>query len=193
MNGLSAALAVLSAMITPAVLISACGSLIIATSSRLGRVIDRTRSIAEEFVEVAHDEGDRELVEEHRTLLFDQLARATRRSRLLQRAMTALYLALSVFVATSVAIGVVGVTGQQYAWIPILLGLGGAGLLFYASLVLILESRITLAAVDDEMDFVWRLGKHHAPSDLVARQAAQRRIFRRRRVVASEEPDLGKG
>lgn len=34
------ALAVLTAMITPAVLISACGALIFSTATRLGRVVD---------------------------------------------------------------------------------------------------------------------------------------------------------
>ncbi|MBW4605240.1 MAG: DUF2721 domain-containing protein [Calothrix sp. FI2-JRJ7] len=46
MNDLSATLAILSAMIAPAVLISACGSLIIATSQRLNRTIDRVRNIS---------------------------------------------------------------------------------------------------------------------------------------------------
>ena len=44
---LSVAVAVLSAMITPAVLISACGSLLIATSNRLGRVVDRTCEVSQ--------------------------------------------------------------------------------------------------------------------------------------------------
>jgi len=35
------ALNILSAMITPAVLISACGTLIFSTSTRLARVVDR--------------------------------------------------------------------------------------------------------------------------------------------------------
>src|SRR4029453_19430108 len=47
------ALAVLTAMITPAVLISACGALIFSTSSRLGRVIDRTRALSDRFQELA--------------------------------------------------------------------------------------------------------------------------------------------
>ena len=38
------ALAVLTAMITPAVLISACGALIFSTSTRMGRVVDRVRT-----------------------------------------------------------------------------------------------------------------------------------------------------
>ena len=44
---------VLGAMITPAVLISACGALILSTSVRLGRVVDRVRALADRF-EVLH-------------------------------------------------------------------------------------------------------------------------------------------
>ena len=174
------ALAILSAMITPAVLISACGSLIIATSTRLGRVIDRTRQVSEQFAEVTR-EGERTMLDEERQLLYGQLSGLTRRSRLLQRAMARLYLAVSVFVATSVSIGIVAVTGQHYAWLPIVLGLGGAGLLFAASLHLIVESRIALSSIDDEMDFVWRLGQHHAPQNLLDRAPSRRGLFRTRR------------
>lgn len=177
---LSTALTVLSAMITPAVLISACGSLIIATSGRLGRVVDRTRKLSEQFATLAGagEPADPEQRGEERALIFAQLDRATRRSRLLQRAMTRLYLALSVFVATSVAIGVVAVWGQRYAWVPVLLGLAGAGLLFHASVLLIVESRVALSAIDEEMDFVWRLGEQQAPDELVneARRARARRF-----------------
>jgi uncharacterized protein DUF2721 len=178
---LSGALAILSAMITPAVLISACGSLIIATSTRLGRVIDRTRQVSGQFQEIVH-EGERTMLEEERKLLFDQLAGLTRRSRLLQRAMSRLYLAVSIFVATSVSIGVVAVSGERWAWIPIALGLLGAGLLFAASLNLIVESRIALASVEEEMDFVWRLGQHHAPTNLLEGRAGRRGLFRRKQL-----------
>ncbi|HEX8696170.1 MAG TPA: DUF2721 domain-containing protein [Longimicrobium sp.] len=165
---LSGALAILSAMITPAVLISACGSLIIATSTRLGRVIDRTRDVSQQFAELARAE-ERTMLEEERKLMFDQLAGLTRRARLLQHAMSRLYLAVSVFVATSVSIGIVAATAERWAWVPIVLGLAGAGLLFAASLNLIRESRIAVAAIDEEMDFVWRLGQHHAPENLLER------------------------
>ena len=61
------ALAVLTAMITPAVLISACGALIFSTSTRLGRVIDRTRILSERFQELAaHPEKDDMRSEERR-------------------------------------------------------------------------------------------------------------------------------
>ncbi|CDM66611.1 DUF2721 domain-containing protein [Pyrinomonas methylaliphatogenes] len=56
METLSSALAVLTAMITPAVLISACGTLILSTSTRLGRVVDRVRGLSERFEELARSE-----------------------------------------------------------------------------------------------------------------------------------------
>jgi hypothetical protein len=130
MNGLASALAILSAMITPAVLISACAALTISTSARLARVMERTRRISERFGQLVQGRTDGLLLEEEQAVFFKQLTRATKRSRLLQRAMTSLYLALSVFIGTSVAIGIVAVLDQRYAWIPILLGIIGAGCSF---------------------------------------------------------------
>jgi len=52
MNDLSFPVTVLTAMITPAVLISACGSMILSTSSRLGRVVDRVRPLSEKLEEI---------------------------------------------------------------------------------------------------------------------------------------------
>src|SRR2546421_423509 len=83
MEALSSALAVLTAMITPAVLISACGALILSTSTRLGRVTDRVRLLIDRFEEMMrsqHDEG-LEMFEERRAATFDQLDRLTTRSR----------------------------------------------------------------------------------------------------------------
>lgn len=177
-TNLAGAVAVLSAMITPAVLIAACGSLTISTANRLARVIERTREISRQFETVAKDESGAD-VSKRRAMLFDQLRRATRRARLLQRAMTRIYLAISVFVATSVAIGIVAVSSQRYAWIPIILGLAGAALLFQASLLLIVESRIQMRAVRNEMKFTWEAGRSIAPSDLVESDEAGRRWMRR--------------
>ena len=100
-------------------------------------------------------------------MLFSQLHFSTNRSRMLQRALSRLYWALGLFVGTSVAIGIVAVSSRQYAWIPLLLGLAGAGLLLYASMLLVRESRVALEALDAEMDFVWQLGKSHATPELL--------------------------
>src|SRR5688572_3495857 len=109
---MSPELAVLTSMITPAVLISACAALILSTSVRLGRVVDRVRTLSDRFAEMAQKPAaDVVLFEERLELTFTQLDLLTSRARHLQRAMTTFYVALGLFVATSVAIGFVGLTG----------------------------------------------------------------------------------
>lgn len=167
MEALSSALAVLTAMITPAVLISACGALILSTSTRLGRVIDRVRTLIDRFEQMTKSDEDIELFGERRAVIFDQLDKLTTRARLLQKSMTVFYLALGVFVATSVAIGIVAAIGRVgYSWIPVALGLLGSCGLFYGSLLLIREARLALASLNAEMDFIWKLGRALAPADL---------------------------
>ena len=167
MDALSSALTVLTAMITPAVLISACGTMILSTSTRLGRVVDRVRSLSDKLEELAKVEGDVELLDERRTVIFSQLDKLTSRARILQRSMTIFYTALGIFVATSVAIGVVAVTGLRYSWIPVTVALVGAAFLFYGSILLIFEARLALTTIHMEMDFIWRFTKHFAPREIV--------------------------
>src|SRR6266404_4557830 len=99
MDGLSSSLTVLTAMITPAVLISASGTMILSSSTRLGRVVDRVRSLSDRFQQLADSGSTAEFFEEQRAMLYDQLDKLTSRSRLLQRALTTFYLAVGVFVA----------------------------------------------------------------------------------------------
>src|SRR5918992_1190644 len=113
-------------MITPAVLISACGALILSTSTRLGRVVDPVPSLANRFEEMAAGNAkDLPLPDERRAVIFLQLDKLTSRARLLQRCMTIFYVALGLFVATSVAIGAVAFAGGRFTWLPVALGLGG--------------------------------------------------------------------
>lgn len=170
------AISVLSAMITPAVLISACGSLILATSDRLSKAVARTREIANALIPRAPEQRS-DGREDERRMLFTQLDFVTTRSRLLQRALSRLYAALGFFVGTSVAIGLVAVTSSKFTVIPIALGLCGAGLLLYAAFLLIKESRFALAAVNEEMDFMWKRGKEYGPPDLVQKGIKRTRWF----------------
>jgi hypothetical protein len=156
-------------MITPAVLISACGTLILSTSTRLGRVVDRVRSLSDSFEDLAtRREDELELFEERRAVIFDQLDKLTSRARILQRSLTVFYTATGIFVAASVSIGLTAaVDVKRYAWFPVIFGILGTLFLFYGSILLIFEARLALAALGGEMDFIWRLGKVLAPADLV--------------------------
>ena len=160
------ALAVLTAMITPAVLISACGALIFSTSSRLGRVIDRTRTLSERFQELAaHPEKD-DMFEERRLLIFTQLDRQTSRARLIQRAMAAYYTALGTFVASTVTIAIFSAAARTFTWISVMLSVVGTLYMLYGAVLLIVESRMALGAIMSEMDFVWKVSQKYAGEGL---------------------------
>jgi hypothetical protein len=181
---MSPEVSILTSMITPAVLISACGALILSTSVRLGRVVDRVRALSDRFEELSHKHGDEVvLFEERLELTFTQLDWLTSRARHLQRAMTAFYLALGLFVATSVSIGFVGLTGAvggQFYWIPVVFGMVGAALLFVGTVLLGFEATLALRSIHSEMDFLWKLGTHHAPAALLER-VTSRRMWRAKR------------
>jgi hypothetical protein len=151
---LASVLSVLSAMITPAVLILASGSLIMTTSTRSTRCIDRVRERANDLEKLGA--ATDELTTAKRSHLHRQLEINTRRARLLQKAMSRLYFGISFFIATSVSVGVVAVLGLNVGWIPLALGFVGALLLFAASVYLIFESRLALQTTYDEMDYIDR-------------------------------------
>jgi hypothetical protein len=152
-------LAILSAMITPAVLILASGSLILTTSNRLSRVIDRVRELAGELGWAPGAAAAPALDRERRELLADLLKRTVERARLLQRALVSLYSGLSVFVATSIVIGVIELTRFSGGAVILFLGFLGGSLLFYASMLLIVESRRAVTTIFTEMEFLERRGE----------------------------------
>lgn len=149
-------------MITPVVLIMASSSLILSTSQRLSRSIERTRKLASEMNKTVQ-ESEKCSPFEELSVLFDQLELATIRCRLLQKAMASLYTTLFIFISSCIGIAVIYFTDERYAWIPVALDVAGVGFLFYASLILIKESRFAISAVNKEMDHTVRLFRKHFP------------------------------
>ena len=162
-RNLSAGVAVLTSMITPALLISATGTFILSTSNRLGRVIDRVRKLTEQLEEIMRtNEQEIELIEERRDAIFDMIERQSTRARLLSRALMVFYIATGLFVATSIAIGLTSLLWPfNYVWLPVLLGIGGVTLLFCGSVVLIYEARLAFRSLRVETDFLRKLVDHH--------------------------------
>lgn len=151
---LASVIDVLSAMITPAVLLLATGSLVMTTSNRSMRCVDRVRERAAELEELGDKQDEHTDVK--RQHLYKQLEVNTRRARLLQKALSRLYLAVGFFVGTSVSIGLVALLHVNVGYVPLVLGFVGAFLLFSASVYLILESRLALTTTYTEMDYISR-------------------------------------
>jgi hypothetical protein len=158
-NSLAAALNALTAMITPALLISATGTYILACTNRLGRVVDRMRLISDR-VETLFVNESAELREERIADYGAQIRRLHTRLVRLQRALIMLYAAALVFILSSVAIGLTA-AGLTIYWIPVVLGIGGAFLLLAASLQLIIEARLAVNDLELESAFLRKVVTHH--------------------------------
>lgn len=90
---------IITAMLTPVVLISACASLLISPSSRLSRVVDETRALSERvetMMSTPQSDDHRDYRHRQRLLLQHQLPFMTRRARLLQSGLVILYAAVAI-------------------------------------------------------------------------------------------------
>ncbi len=141
---------ILTAMITPAVLISASGTLVLSTSNRLTRVVDRVRTLAKEAQALGREPGS-EAHERHRALVARQLVALTARVRLLRRAMTTLYAAIGLFILTSITIGLTGAIHLPGNSASVVFALLGTSALLYTSALLVLEARMAVVSTLDEM------------------------------------------
>lgn len=142
---------VLGGMITPALLISACGTLVLSTSNRLSRVVDRVRALTAE-VEAGRAEGRPPVDPRRLALITGQLEQLTSRALLLRTSLTALYAAIVLLIATSLSVGLVVLLGWSYA-IPIVFALTGASALFCGSVLLMREARGAVVSTLAEMEY----------------------------------------
>ena len=144
---------VLSAMITPAVLISACGTLIFSTSARMGRIFDRVNVMKGELEAVVS--GTSSYCDERLAFLIEQVQRQKLRASLIHKAMSALYTATALFVSASLGIAINLAYGSPaQSWIPTALALCGGMFLFVASALLLYESRFNLKFVTRSIEFI---------------------------------------
>jgi hypothetical protein len=167
-DALNSTIEFLTAMVTPSLLMSATGSLVLSTSTRLGRVIDRVRHLEERLSELIYLENKDEvpLYDERVEVIVDLLDKVTSRSRILQRAMEMFYYGLGMFVLTSVTIAVAAFF-SAYRWLPIPMGIIGISFILYGTIMMIRETRMATATVNAEMDFTWRLAREVAPREVV--------------------------
>ena len=149
----SGASEILGAMITPALLITACGTLTMSTSNRLGRVVDRIRSLTE-MAETLPDGVATDEVVDKRALIADQIGWLTIRLTLLQTAVITLYSAIGLLVGASLTVGLSASTRWALGWVPVAFGLAGASALFFAAGMLIRESRFAVRGSMNEISYV---------------------------------------
>ena len=169
-TALNSTIEFLTAMVTPTLLISATGSLVLSTSTRLGRVVDRVRELEKRLSEliVEEDKGSIPLYSKRLETIVNLLDKVTTRARILQQAMSTFYYGLGFFILTSVTIALAAFF-NDYRWIPIPVGIIGIIFLFWGSVLMLKETRMATATINAEMDFTWSLAKTVAPKEIIAK------------------------
>ena len=146
MTGSSPAIAMIAAMITPAVLILASASLAASALVRMARVVDRARSL----VTTAH-EGTWEKLGVTADVLHTWLELHARRARHAEQAIALLYGAVVSFIATCLSIALDRAVSGSLGWLPVSLAILGTLLLFGGGARMVAESRVSGTQIQDEI------------------------------------------
>lgn len=141
----------LSLIVAPAIMTNACSVLVMSTSNRLARTADRARELSREI------ESPEVVAETVTSRRIRDLGTAERRSFLLLRALRSLYVALTGFAsgalasllgATFVSAGQISVTIALES-VAILAGAIAVASLIYASILLVRETRLAVANLQE--------------------------------------------
>jgi hypothetical protein len=140
----SAAVAMIAAMITPALLILASASLVATALVRMARVVDRARVLAA----IAH-EGDWKRLGATPAQLRASLERHAKRARYAEWSIALLYATVVIFVVTCISTEVDHAASGSLSWLPV--GLAGTLLLLAGGALMVAESRLAGDQIAEEI------------------------------------------
>ncbi len=136
-----------TAMITPAILILAAGSLVASTLVRLGRVVDQTRAFILQGQEMRKEGRTSELA-----VVEDRIDRQLRRAELARNALWGYYVAITLFLLSSVVLAIDQATRAPFGWLgPSIVLLGGL-VLMLATLALVFEVGLSAGLLREEVE-----------------------------------------
>lgn len=162
----------LSAMITPALFMTATGSLIISTSNRMSRIVDRIRQLNVEGDDLSRGAKDVDYLADRLVHVSVQLDRMVRRSDRIRTALTLLYSAMAMFVGTSLAVALVTLLGGALLFIPTTMAIIGVCLMLAACIQLLRETQIALRNNRLEILFHQKLRNMRAAQGATAEEMA---------------------
>jgi uncharacterized protein DUF2721 len=148
-------LSIISAMITPAILILASGNLVASTLTRLGRIVDRARTLIDQLAE-CQARGD----SRGSASLIEKLRIYRRRSLFVGRALSAYYAAIGFFIVTSLVIAFDNFIRPLVAWLPVALSVMGVVLLLLGTVALVVETNLASGMLAREIDIIAAPAEH---------------------------------
>src|SRR2546423_5940194 len=143
--------AVLSLIVAPAILTNACSVLVMSTSNRLARAVDRARELAKQL-DAMDDLSSQDTIRP-----LDELSANETRSLLLLHALQSFYAALSGFAAAALVslVGAVLAAMQMRAMVQaleivaLLIGFLAVGALIRGSIILVRETRLAVRVLQE--------------------------------------------
>lgn len=145
--------ATLSAMITPALFMTANGSLIISTSNRMSRIVDRLRALNGQLDDLGRGNTSLDYPRDRSAHIADQIQLLEWRSDRIRISLTTLYLAFAAFVGTSLALALDVIAGNRLWMLPTSMAVIGVILLLIACLNLVREALAALRSNRLEVKF----------------------------------------
>ncbi len=133
--------AILTAMLAPALLMTATASLLVSANARLARVVDRLRTL------LAARKNACDSLPYH----DEQIRRHRQRAELVLRACKMLYLAMGSFVCTSLALAFDALLRSRLGPLPTVLAVFGVIFLLVACYSMWQEVRLSINSFDHEM------------------------------------------
>jgi len=140
------ALAIVSAMLTPAILILAAGSLANSTLLRLARIVDHTRRLIADG-DAFHRAGNMKAV----GIIGERLEMQVRRGEFARRALGGYYIAIALFLAASLIIALNQILGDRYPYAGPAIVIIGGFVLFLATAMLVVEVNISAGTLREEV------------------------------------------
>lgn len=140
-------LSIISAMITPAILILASGNLVASTLQRLSRIVDRARVLGDRLAQL-RAAGDAAQA----AALADVLVVYRRRAIFVGRALSGYYAAIGLFIVTSLTIALDDVIGNVVPWLAVALTVTGVVLLLVGTIALVVETNLATGILARELD-----------------------------------------
>jgi hypothetical protein len=143
--------AILSLIVAPAILTNASSVLIMSTSNRLARAVDRAREISRQL------EAETDLATEEAERRLSELSAVERRALMLLKGLRSFYVALGAFASATLAslLGAVlvplqaEVSVQVFEVAGVFAGLLAVGALVHGSFLLVRETRIAVQILTD--------------------------------------------
>jgi len=152
----------LSASITPVVLISACGLVTLALYNRLGAILARIRAFHQQKIELLKNFHEHEAVEQQMLLdmLDSQIVGVTGKARVIQKGLYCLLAAMATFLFCSLFAGAT----ELHPWVGLV-----ALVLFFVGVSLFLvglgcamwELKVSLSPLEEESSYLKTLAALH--------------------------------